>query len=739
MLNVNFWFTAALSLAVIWSVTACAEQLRVLPPGQLPQDKRLEPLTDLFKDYFEFTPPSTPEAWTERSERLRRQTLIACGLWPMPTRTPANAVVHGKVDRDDYTVEKVYLESFPGHFVSGNLYRPKGYEGRRPGVLCPHGHWDDGRFYDLGAESIRQELVEGRERFETSGRYPLQARCVQLARMGCIVFHYDMVGYADSVQLEHRGGVRETMNTAENWGYFSPQSELWLQNILGLQTYNSVRALDWLCTLPNVDTKRIGVTGASGGGTQTMIFTAIDPRPAVAFPAVMVSTAMQGGCSCENACYLRVGTGNIELAALFAPRPLGMTGADDWTREIMTKGLPELKTLYKMFGAEDQVMARALVHFPHNYNYVSRAVMYRWFNQHLKLGFTEPIVEKDFEPLRREEMTVWDEQHPTPEGGDDYERSLLRWITEDSDKQMAALLPTDQQSLAEYRTIVGGAWDVMIGRSVPEVGAVVAADQKDIEQENWTVSTLLLRNEAQREEVPAVLLLPNHWKNRVVIWVDQQGKQGLFTAPSTPRPAVRTLLSAGSAVLGLDLLGQGEFTTDDQPVDKQRLHRLDAKAWTGYEEMLWSRYAGYTFGYNHSLFSQRVHDILSAIAFARDMAPDRVRIDLVGCDGAGHWIAAARMQAGTIIERTAIDTDGFRFASVSAFDDPDFVPGAAKYLDLPGLIALSAPGKLWLAGEGNDPSVIRQTYQAAGSSDHLTIAADSPPSHEMAIVTWLSR
>ena len=154
------------------------------------------------------------------------------------------------------------------------------------------------------------------------------------------------------------------------------------------------------------------MTGASGGGTQTFILCAIDPRPAVAFPAVMVSTAMQGGCTCENACYLRVGTGNIEMAALFAPKPLGMTAADDWTKEIATKGLPELKQHYRLLGAEDLVMAKPLVQFPHNYNYVSRAVMYHWFNKHLKLGLAEPIVEEDFRPLSVAEMSVWDAAHP---------------------------------------------------------------------------------------------------------------------------------------------------------------------------------------------------------------------------------------------------------------------------------------------------------------------------------------
>ena len=194
---------------------------------------------------------------------------------------------------------------------------------------------------------------------------------------------------------------------------------------MGLQTYNSIRALDWLAGRDDVDPRRIGVTGASGGGTQTFILAAIDPRPAAAFPAVMVSTAMQGGCTCENASYLRVGTGNVEIAALIAPRPLGMTAADDWTKEIATKGLPELKAHYRMLGVEDRVMAKPLLQFPHNYNYASRAVMYQFFNKHLKLGLPEPIVEGDFKPLSVAEMSVWDAAHPRPPGGEHYERSLL--------------------------------------------------------------------------------------------------------------------------------------------------------------------------------------------------------------------------------------------------------------------------------------------------------------------------
>ena len=108
------------------------------------------------------------------------------------------AVIHGKVDRDDFTVERVYFESAPGFFVTGSLFKPKGKKGPFAGVLCPHGHWNNGRFYDAGEAAVRQQIVVGAERFENSGRYPLQARCIQLARMGCVVFHYDMIGSADS-------------------------------------------------------------------------------------------------------------------------------------------------------------------------------------------------------------------------------------------------------------------------------------------------------------------------------------------------------------------------------------------------------------------------------------------------------------------------------------------------------------------------------------------------------------
>jgi dienelactone hydrolase len=726
-------------ICLLFVSAAYAEAPRVLPPGRLPDDSRLGPLKDL-NGYFPFVPCKSKEEWAVRAERLHRQLLVATGLWPMPAATPPRAVVHGLVDRDGYTVEKVLLESFPGHFVTGNLYRPKGGRapwthgrlaggGRLPAVLSPHGHWAEGRFYDAGEAELRKQIAQGAERFDPSGRYPLQARCVQLARMGCIVFHYDMVGYADSVQLDHHAGLRPAMNVREDWGYYSPQAEARLQTVMGLQTYNSIRALDWLSRRDDVDPRRIGVTGASGGGTQTFILAAIDPRPAAAFPAVMVSTAMQGGCTCENASYLRVGTGNVEIAALIAPRPLGMTAADDWTKEIAAKGLPELKAHYRMLGVEDRVTATPLLQFPHNYNYASRAVMYRFFNAHLKLGLPGPIVEADFKPLSVREMSVWDAAHPKPPCGDDYERSLLRSITAHSDRQMTDLLPKDGLSLAKYREVVGGAVDVLIGRGVPAAGAIVVKQRQDADRGSFRLSTLLLRHTAQGEELPAILLEPKSWNKQVVIWIGKEGKQSLLDAQGAPRGAVRRLLAAGMAVLGADLLGQGDFSSDGKPWAKARLNKSGQGTWTAY--------AGYTFGYNYPLFAQRVHDVLSVVSFARNTL-GAARVHLVGLGGAGHWVLAARTQAGAAVDRAAADTAGFRFARLAAIDDPDFLPGGAKYLDLPGIAALSAPLPLWLAGESTATSpVVAAAYKAAAASRNLVRFSGRASQQEAAAVEWL--
>lgn len=432
-----------LGLLAPFLVPLATAEDRVLPEGNRPDDRRLAPLKDL-NGYFPFTPSATKEAWNSRATNLRRRLRVSLGLWPMPKKHDLHAVIHGKMDLGDYTIEKVYFESMPGFFVTGSLYRPKDSSGKLPGVLSPHGHWAEGRFYDRGEAGAKADIASGAEERMSAARSPLQARCVQLARMGCVVFHYDMIGYADnrqvSYQVAHRfAKQRADMNGKDDWGLFSPRAESHAHSVMGLQTFNSIRALDFLESLEDVDPKRLGVTGASGGGTQSFILAALDPRPAVAAPAVMVSTAMQGGCTCENACGLRVAAGNVEFAALFAPKPLLLTAANDWTREMTTKGFPQLKKHYTTMGSPDHVELMSAVQFGHNYNYLSRKAMYHWFNRHLQLELKEPIGERDFKRLSSEQLTVWNADHPAPKGGPAFERKLLRHWAKDTQQQLASV------------------------------------------------------------------------------------------------------------------------------------------------------------------------------------------------------------------------------------------------------------------------------------------------------------
>jgi dienelactone hydrolase len=727
------WVSTTARVLAIGVIALCLQACCAVAQADdsAPADRRLQPLKDL-DGYFPFVPPRTPAEWNDRAERVRRQVLVSLGLWPMPTKTPLNAVIHGKIEREDHTIEKVYFESLPGFYVTGNLYRPKGKSGRLPAVLSAHGHWENGRFHDKGLQRVRREIVEGGERFEEGGRSPLQARCVQLARMGCVVFHFDMIGYADAGQIpmavaHNFAKQRPEMNNDEAWGLFSPQAEAHLQSVMGLQTWNSIRALDFLIELPDVDSARVAVTGASGGGTQTFILCALDSRPAVAVPAVMVSTAMQGGCTCENACLLRVGMGNVEFAALFAPKPLALTAADDWTREMATKGFPELQQIYKMLNAPQHVMLKPLLHFGHNYNYVSRAAMYSWINKHLELGLPEPIVEEDYQRLTTREMSVWNVQHPEPEGGPAFERKLLRWLAEDSDSQLQQL----RQTPDAFRKLAGGAVDVILGRTMAEAGRVEWRPAARQEHERYFESRGLLRNTTHGEELPAVFLQPRQWNGHAVIWISETGKAGLFKTKSQPadrelRPEIVQLLDSGASVFGLDLLYQGEFVEDGKLVTRTRRVKNPREA------------AAYTFGYNHTLFAQRVHDILSVVEFFRSQEPNPRQLDLVCLDTAGPIAAAARAQAGTAIDRAAINTTGFRFGKVPDIHDVNFLPGAAKYGDLPLFLALGAPGKLWLAGEGPDgPDLVQTLYRHADAADRIVMAPERAQELESAALAWI--
>lgn len=368
-------------------------------------------LTDIPNTDTHFTMPvyGSRQAWEQRAAHLRKQILVAAGLSPLPPKSPLNAEIFGKVDHADYTVEKVLIQTMPGYYLGGNLYRPK--PGPHPAIASPHGHWYYGRLENTNLGSM-------------------PARGINLARQGYVVFMYDMVGYNDTMQTPHAFG--------------GPREQLWSFGPLGLQLWNSIRVLDFLQSLPDVNRDLIGATGASGGGTQTFLLAAVDNRVKFAAPVNMISGIMQGGSPCENAPSLRFDTNNIELAALIAPRPMIMVSATgDWTKNTLHEEYPSMRQIYRLYNAHESLEA-VQFDFPHNYNKESREAVYKFFAKHiLKAKNPDDYKEKSFSPEPLQNALAL-HNRTLPAGALTYEQIVEQWI-ENARQQNQSAKPEDMK------------------------------------------------------------------------------------------------------------------------------------------------------------------------------------------------------------------------------------------------------------------------------------------------------
>jgi dienelactone hydrolase len=360
-------------------------------------------------------------AWETRAATLRTHILVSSGLYPPPEKTPLRPLLSPPVARDGYTVQSIVLETRPSYFLTGSLFLPAGRQGPFPAILSPHGHWEHGRFEHTNLASI-------------------PGRAITLARQGYVVLSYSMMGYNEgSGRFPHR--------------FDDPAYQLWGFSALGLQLWNSLRALDYLAERPDVDPRRIGMTGASGGGTQTFLLTAVDPRIAVAAPVNMISAHFQGGCICENAPSMRLDAHNVEIGALAAPRPLLLISTTgDWTVHTPEVEYPALRSIYRLFGAEDRV-ANVHLDFPHNYNRSSRDAMYDWFARWLRPAGAG-LAEADDLTLAPTDTAHATLPVPFPPVDDLFQGFRTAVI-----RQLEAAAPIDATSLEAYRAVYRPAFE----------------------------------------------------------------------------------------------------------------------------------------------------------------------------------------------------------------------------------------------------------------------------------------
>jgi hypothetical protein len=324
--------------------------------------------------------PSLPD-WEKRKAELRKCFFEQLNLSPLPKKTPLNPIYTTIRKFDGYTVENVALETLPGVYLCGSLYRPSRGKGPFAAVLCTHGH--------PNSENPEEDKLYKTEQMRY--RPQQQYRCATLARMGAVVFSYEMFAYGESLlqvsKDDHRTPLTQT-----------------------IQTWNSIRVVDFLTSLPYVDESRIGITGESGGGTQTFLLTALDDRITVSAPVVMVSSWFAGGCTCESGLPIHscteLMTNNAEIAAMASPRPLlVVSDGTDWTQHVPEIEFPYIRKVYALYGKEANTENVHLANETHNYGVNKRAAMYEFMAKHLGLNI-EAVRDKKTGKVDESKVTI---------------------------------------------------------------------------------------------------------------------------------------------------------------------------------------------------------------------------------------------------------------------------------------------------------------------------------------------
>lgn len=484
--------------------------------------------------------------WEVRREHLRAQILSSAGLLPMPRKPPLNVRLVRRTNSSGIIIDAVLLETLPGYFVGGNLYRPAAIYGKAPAVLSPHGHWKHGRV-------------------ENQPSYSVPALGINLARQGYVVFAWDMVGYNDTRQTPHSfGGWRE---------------RLWSFTPLGLQLWNSIRAVDYLGSLDVVDPARIAVTGASGGGTQAFLLAAVDERVRLSAPVNMISAHAQGADPCEEAPGLRVGSFNVEFAAMAAPRPMLVVSATgDWTRHTPFEEYPAIQRIYELYGAADRV-ANAHFEAKHNYNRDSRQAVYGFLSEHMRPHSPDST---DHEIHLPDPGELLASRHAgPPEGALDYEGVFAQWRKLVQTRTARA---TEQQLRQALSHALGAEWPTAVASAMEG-------------------RRLVLSRPGYHDRVPG-------------IWIPGKGAPIVVVSALGAQAARET-----SDVRRLE--AEGRF-----------LHLLDVFQ-TGSAKASRDRSGDWFLSYNRTDDAHRVQDILTALAFAE--AQQRGRPRLVALEGAELW------------------------------------------------------------------------------------------------------
>lgn len=604
----------------------------------------------------------------ERRKRLRQAVLDALGSLPREP-APLEARTIGELRHPDYRIEKVVFQTQPDVWVSSTLYVPVPAMGRLPTVLAVHGHWPWAR---------RDPVV--------------QARCLGLVKLGFVVLAVDAFGAGERYMEPGRSTYHGALCGAALW----PAG----MTLLGQQVYENRRALDYLRSRPEVDPDRIGITGASGGGNQSLYAGALDERIRAVVPVCGISkyqAYLRAAC-----CVCEVLPGALRFAelgdvlSLVAPRALLVLSATkdayQFSSPVAEESVQRAEPIFRLLGVPDKIVHRTF-DSGHDYNQPMREAMYGWMTRWLKgEGKGAPIPEPAHTIEKVEELACWpDKARPV---GFLFPPSLAK---REALKILARYerCPTHREDWESTAAALREQLRQRVLGGLPRQPKPVARLQPSTKTGEIVTTPLLLQPEPN---VPLPVLLRGPSKaparQNVCILLHLKGKEEALA-----HPLAKALLETGWLLAVPDLRGTGETEPDRNAVRGAPDHTIA-------EQGIWI---------GRPLLGQWVVDVGSVL----DWLATQPGIDPRRCYVAGLG------QAATIAVTAAALLEG-QLAGAMSFEGPttfvtgvDYAPGSFMGLLAPGILhagdiaqiaACIAPRRLWIA-DGVAPQGPKQTLK----------------------------
>jgi cephalosporin-C deacetylase-like acetyl esterase len=616
-----------------------------------------------------------------RGDVADRAAAVRSRVWEIlggrPEETPLHARIVGTLNRDGYRIEKLIYESLPEVYVTAHLYLPATGRAPYPAILAPLGHTSDGKEY-------------------RNYQYCYQ----NLARKGYVVLAYDPFGQGERRQYLVPGTSEPRFKsvTAEHNQAGRPMLLLGT-GLARYRVWDGMRSIDYLLSRAEVDPRRIGCTGHSGGATVTMYLMALDPRIQTAVtvegnyenvagpyfdPPGAIADAEQ-----NIACSLNRGIDRGDLLNAFAPKPylLCYTVHDEGQtyspvyQEAIAENFAELEHLYDLLGAKDRVGIRA-GHLPHELDFYSRRALYGWFNRWLgnaDAGADEAPFDAAPDALLNCTPTG---QVLTSLGG----RSLVQ-INRDRTKEVLPRGLLMDSDLAAAHSAISNALPGLLALPSSRTplhavtlsadgGAGLHTEEFQIEPEPGVrVVGWFVKSEAGAARRPVILYVSDDDVNQVV---------------AEPSP-FRAVLGQGYAVASVNLRGMGLSTPkmpEGGPVFFRGMQLLERFAWTNLV-------------LGKPVIGQRVWDILCTLDYlsARpDVDSSRIRILGRGSAGiAGALATVLDPRVHSLLLTHAISSwqsivDAENYSVTLDW----FIPGILQHFDLPDILASMAPRPIWV-------------------------------------------